>query len=52
MLVNNKLLIILGALISIFIAMFISLFISTIWSIIFWIWYLSKKNYKKEEETL
>lgn len=49
MYVNKYLLIFLGAIIAIFLILFVSLFVSIIWSIVFWVWYLSKRDYKEEE---
>lgn len=49
MYINKYLLISLGAIIAIFLLLFFPVYITIIWSILFWLWYFNKKDYKKEE---
>ena len=49
MFINKYLLILLGAIIAIFLILIFPFYISMIWSILFWLWYHSKRTYKKEE---
>lgn len=49
MYVNKYLLIILGVVVVIFLSLFAPVYIMIIWSILFWVCYFSKKDYKKED---